>query len=268
VARCSPGAAVTPAPRADNRAPHGLDGVGRQLAPQPADEDLDRVAVAIEVLRVQVLGELAARDHRPRAVHQVGEQAELMARQRHGLAVHAHAATARVERQPTVLQQWRRQALRAPDQRAHAGQQFLHVERLGQVVVGPGIDAGDLFVPAVARGEDEHRHRAACLAPLPQHREAIEQRQSRVEHHGVVGLGQAQVQRVAAIAGLVDRVAGLGQAGTQRRAQRRFVLDEQQPHGEDDGRSAFRRRTWSTCAVAASTSSLSNWPPGCSSLSS
>ena len=43
-------------------AAHGLDDVDAELLAQAADEDLDGVRVAVEILVVEVLGQLAARD--------------------------------------------------------------------------------------------------------------------------------------------------------------------------------------------------------------
>ena len=164
-------------------------------------------------------------------------------------------------------QQRRRQALRAPDQRAQPRQQLLEVKGLGEVVVGAGVDAGDLLVPAVARGEDQHRHRAPAGAPAPEHAQAVEPRQSEIEHDRVEGFGLAQVLRVGPVAGLVDRVAGVFEPGAQLCAQQRVVLDEQDPHRAPPAAEP-RRLTASTCAVAASTLSLSSCPPACSSFTS
>src|SRR5690606_20728730 len=97
-----------------------------------------------------------------------------------------------------------------------------------------------------------------------------EQRQPEVKHNGVVGFGVALEVGIAAVVGLVDRVAGLLQAGANLRAQGRIVFDEQQSHGVAGGAGkaygrvrSSRRSTW---AVAASSSSLSNLPSGCNSL--
>jgi hypothetical protein len=75
----------------------------------------------------------------------------------------------------------------AADQRAQAGEQFFHVEGLAQIVVGAGVDAGHLLVPAIARRQDQHRHGAAGGPPLPEHGEAIDLRQTEVENDGIVG---------------------------------------------------------------------------------
>src|SRR3546814_6322036 len=51
----------------------------------------------------------------------------------------------------------------APDQRTQAGLEFLDRERLGQVVVGAGAQAGELLVERVARGQHQHRRGLARL---------------------------------------------------------------------------------------------------------
>ena len=48
---------------------------------------------------------------------------------------------------------------RAPQQRPQASEQLLGVERFGQIVVGAGVEPGDLFAPCASRGEDQHRRR-------------------------------------------------------------------------------------------------------------
>src|ERR1700752_4399909 len=55
-------------------AAHGLDHVDAELAADAADEDLDRVGVAVEILVVEVLAQLGARDHAAGMMHEIGEQ--------------------------------------------------------------------------------------------------------------------------------------------------------------------------------------------------
>ena len=76
--------------------------------------------------------------------------------------------------------------------RAHAGQQLLHVEGLGEIVVGAGVHAGDLVAPAVAGGEDDDRHLAVGAAPLLEDGDAVHLRQADVEDDDVVRLGVAE----------------------------------------------------------------------------
>src|SRR3569623_2321853 len=50
----------------------GLDDVDVELLADAADEDLNGVGVAVEILVVEMLDELGARHHAPRMMHQVG----------------------------------------------------------------------------------------------------------------------------------------------------------------------------------------------------
>ncbi len=99
------------------------------------------------------------------------------------------------------------------DQRAEPRQHLLEVERLGDIVVGAGIDAGDLVAPAVARGQDQHRHLAAAATPALDHADAIHLRQADIEHDGVVGFRIAEEMAFLAVKGTVDDIAGVDQRG-------------------------------------------------------
>src|SRR5689334_890547 len=70
---------------------YGLDHVGRDLLAQTADEHLDGVAVAVEVLLVEVLDQLGARHHALVVMHQVGEQAVLVRGELDRLAIEGDA---------------------------------------------------------------------------------------------------------------------------------------------------------------------------------
>ena len=153
----------------------GLDDVDAELLAQTADEDLDGVGIAVEILVVEMLDDLAARDDPPRVMHQIGEQPIFVAGQLDRDAVDGHAAGARVEPDRAGDELARRMAGGAAQQRADAREHFLHVEGLGDVVVGAGVEALHLVAPAIARGEDQHRHRSGppCARPrAPRRRRA------------------------------------------------------------------------------------------------
>src|SRR5437763_12622975 len=59
------------------QAADGLNHLRRDLLAQPADEHLDGVGVAVEVLLVEMLDQLGARHHALVVMHQGGEQAVL-----------------------------------------------------------------------------------------------------------------------------------------------------------------------------------------------
>src|SRR5688572_5486672 len=78
---------------------HRLDHVGRDLLAEAADEDLDRVGVAVEVLVVEMLDQLRARDHATVVVHEIGEEAILVRGKTHRLAGERDARRLGVEAQ-------------------------------------------------------------------------------------------------------------------------------------------------------------------------
>ena len=118
----------------------------------------------------------------------------------------------------------------APHQGAQARQHLLHVERLGDVVVGAGVEPGDLLAPAVASGQNQHRHGATLPAPALEHRDPVHDRQAQIEHHGIVGLVGAEIVPFLAVGGEVDGVPGIAQAFLQLPRQVNVVFDHQNPH--------------------------------------
>ena len=81
------------------------------------------------------------------------------------------------------------------------------MERLGDVVVGAGVEALDLVAPAVARGQDQDQHGAAVLAPLLEHAHAVQLGQAQIEDHRVIGFGVAQIVAFLAVARGVHHIA-------------------------------------------------------------
>src|SRR5690606_32072400 len=125
-------------------AAHRLDQVDAHLLAQTADEHLDRIGITVEILIVEVLYQFRARHHMIHMVHEIGKQPELVRGKLQRHAVHVRLRRLGVEPQRSAGQLGRGMARRTPDQRAHARQYLLDVERLGHVVVRPGVDARDL----------------------------------------------------------------------------------------------------------------------------
>ena len=66
----------------------------------------------------------------------------------------------------------------AAERGAQAGQQLVHAERLGHVVVGPGVERRHLVALAVAHREHDDRHRAPAAQPAD-HVDAVDARAGR-----------------------------------------------------------------------------------------
>jgi hypothetical protein len=120
---------------------------------------------------------------------------------------------------------------RAPHLGPDAGQQLLHVEGLGDVVVGAGVDAGHLVAPAVARGQNNDRCLALGAAPLLEHADAVHLRQAGVEDDDVIGLRLAEEESFLAVEGGIDGIAGVGERRDQLAIEIAVILDDQNAHG-------------------------------------
>src|SRR5205823_2567367 len=116
------------------------------------------------------------------------QQGVLARRQPEFLAGPTDGAAAGVDLQVVDAEQRAFDGVRAADQGAEAGEQFLQLERLGQVVVGAEVEALDLVLDAAAGGEDEDvgRQGLRAAAPLLQQRQAVLFGQHQVEDDDVV----------------------------------------------------------------------------------
>ena len=115
----------------------------------------------------------------------------------------------------------------AAQQRADARQYLLHVEGLGDIVVGACVKARHLVGPAVARGENENRHLASGAPPLLQHAHAVDDGKAEVEYHRVIGFGVAKEVPLLAVLGGIHRIARIRQRRCQLAAEVGIVLDDE-----------------------------------------
>ena len=128
------------------------------------------------------------------------------------------------------VQHRRRLTGRAAEQRAQPRDQLLHLERLGQVVVGAGVDPLDPLGPHAARGEDEDRQRGPAGPPPLQHRQPVELGQAEIEDRGVIGLRVALEPGLLAVRHHVDGHAGSLERGRDVGCDARLVLDDEDLH--------------------------------------
>src|SRR3977135_4567499 len=106
------------------------------------------------------------------------------------------------------------------------------MKRLGDIVVGAGIEALDLVAPAVARREAWPRPGAARPPPGFEHRDAVHLGQPDVEDDGVVGLALAEEVALLAVEGAVDDIARVGERGRELPVEIGIVLDDEETQGK------------------------------------
>ncbi len=114
--------------------------------------------------------------------------------------------------------------------RPHAREQLAEVERLDQVVVGPGVEAANPVGGRVARGEHQQRCRSVVLARPGDHVNALGAGHAPVNDRDVVLVPLQVVDGLVATFDGVDLVARVGQAEHENLAQTVVVLRHEHSH--------------------------------------
>ena len=154
--------------------------------------------------------EFLARHHRRRGFHQRLQDLQRGRVELQQLALAPHFERVEVVFEVGDVQHARLHALAATRQRIEAHLDFLQRERLDQVVVGAGIEAGELVVEGVARGQHQHRRLLArFVAQLAADLEAVHAGQVEVQHDRVEVVHDGEVQAGHAVGGEVDGVAAV-----------------------------------------------------------
>jgi hypothetical protein len=112
------------------------------------------------------------------------------------------------------------------EQRPQPGEKFVEGERLGQVVVGSGIEAFDPVTGGGAGGEHQNGETEVFGASHPTHCESVEYRHADVENHGVKVAVTNRLERLAAVPGGRHGVVLKAQGAFQRATHRRIVVSD------------------------------------------
>jgi hypothetical protein len=111
-----------------------------------------------------------------------------------------------------------------------AGDEFVAVKRLGDVIVGTEAERADLRIHFADARQHHHRRGNARDAQLLQHVEPGHVGQVQVEQDDVVIIQLAQVQTFLAQVGRVTIKALVGEHQLDSLGRRRLVLDQQNAH--------------------------------------
>ncbi len=121
---------------------------------------------------------------------------------------------------------------RAPEQGADASEQLLQRERLGQVVVGAGVQPLDAVADGVAGGEQEDRHAVALAPQAASDVQPVEARHHDVEHDRIGCATLDRRQRTVAVGGEGHLVAGQLEGALERLAHGAIVVCHEDEHGQ------------------------------------
>jgi hypothetical protein len=112
------------------------------------------------------------------------------------------------------------------DERPKARQELARIERLGQIVVGPELEADDSVGILTARGQHQDRHVTHCAQPREK-TEPIEPGKHYVEHHDVEGLPFQLAESVLRVLRPVEGETVARKILGDHRCQNLVVVDEE-----------------------------------------
>src|SRR5262249_7989396 len=118
---------------------------------------------------------------------------------------------------------------------------FLHLKRLGDIIVGSGVYAGDFLAPAVACGKDEDRRFNVCPPPALQNSQAIALRKAKIPNYGVARLCFTEVSTLFAIECGIGSISCLRERRQELTAQIPIIFYNKYPHAANFARSQVWR---------------------------
>lgn len=101
---------------------------------------------------------------------------------------------------------------RATEHGVETGDQLFDVERLGEIIVGPEVEAVEAFVEGAAGGDEHDGDAHALGAELAKDAQAVAPGEHDIEDDGVVTARGREGETVVAIVGVIDDEAARGQA--------------------------------------------------------
>ena len=155
------------------------------------------------------------------------EEREFTRGQTDGVFPSLHPQRRWVQDEIADLDPWAAVLEASPTERTDPGAEFIHAERLGEVVIRPPIEAGDAILHIVEGGQHQDR---AGEAPSPQggtDRKAVDTRQDHIEDDKLVRVGRHPVESVPTVTHEIDSVAIRRQDGLDRIGDGRFIFDDQ-----------------------------------------
>src|SRR5579883_1930201 len=131
----------------------------------------------------------------------------------------------------------------APQESLDASEQLLEIERLREIVVGPGLDARDHVLRVVARREHEDRRPVALTAPVARDLHAVGAGEHDVEDDEVEALLAEELEGLVALVEDLDLEALVLEVEPEALRYVLLVLDEQDlAHAAAPGASGTRTR--------------------------
>ena len=104
------------------------------------------------------------------------------------------------------------------------------MKRLGEVIVGAGIESGNFIGYFSTCGQNQYLSLAVGFPKFPEHGHAIDTGKVEVEYHEVKDFDAQQIERLLSVVTAVDAVRQVSQAARDCIAQCSLVFDDQNTH--------------------------------------
>jgi len=155
--------------------------------PQPSDKNLDELGVVFMFPLPNPFAQFDSGKDATGLAHENFEQRQLARRKIEVTAATMHFLADEIQGQVADAKRdlWFFRV--TPPQCPHAGQQFLHGKRFGEIIIGAELQARHAIVQFAARGQDQDTMRHMFGAQSPQHFETIDARQTNIEHKEIEG---------------------------------------------------------------------------------
>lgn len=178
------------------------------LAAEALDVDIDKVGAGVVMVVPDVLAELGSVEDAAGRAHEAGQEGEFPGGERDVLGSAADFAGEEIEGKVGGGQEAGVVAGASSEDGVEAGDEFVGVEGLWQVVIGAEVQALDAFVEGSAGGEQEYGDGAAEFADLAEDAEAVAAGKHDVEDQGIERARGGEGEGVIAIVADVDDKAG------------------------------------------------------------
>src|SRR3989304_620669 len=215
-------------------AAHGADElfpvVPVYLVPEIVYVDVRHVGVHLRLFVVDVLDYVGAADDVAPSVGQELEERVLLGRERHGFARPLHLMARRVDLEVGDPYNGLLHSGLAPQERPYPGKELVEDKGLGEVVVGPGVEALYLVKERVAGGKENDRR---CYAFFPQpleYLDPVHKGQHDIEDYGVDRIGLGHVETLFPVMGHVNGVSRLFKTLLYYAGKVLFVFNKEYPH--------------------------------------
>jgi hypothetical protein len=201
------------------------------FAAEVGDVDIDEIGICGVVVTPEVIEDLGPGDDTALVAHEELEEAEFLGAEFDDAAVARCAAAAEVEDKVFDGEFVGVPGLdAAAAECAEAGEEFLEGERLGEVVVGSGVEATDAILNAVEGGEKEDGCVDTVAPESAADFEAVDRGEHDVEDDDVVAAVHRHLEAFLAVVGEVYGVSFLFEDTADKLGEAALVFNEEGVH--------------------------------------